>query len=133
MEHDKFKVSQYVIILNEENKLLLLEASDKTKISGKWSFPGGHIGSNETIKESLKREVKEETNLEIEIISPIHAEVIKDTYTIIFSASYISGEIILSKEHKDYKWVKIDEMKDLNLLSEILINYSTKAIKTKSF
>lgn len=129
MKHDKFKVSQYVVILNKKNKVLLLEASEKTKIPGKWSFPGGHIELKESVENSLKREIKEETNLEIKDISPINTEVIKDTYTIIFSATYLSGEIQLSDEHKNYRWVDLEEMKNIDLLSKALIYYTEKAIK----
>ena len=131
MEHPKFKVSQYVVILNKENKALLLKTSEKTKIPNKWSFPGGHLKSNETIEDSLKREVQEETNLKIKILSPITTNLIKDTYTLIFVGEYLSGEINLSEEHKDNKWSNIEEMKELDLIDPILIEYAIKAIKIK--
>ncbi len=38
---------------------------------GKWICPGGSLELGETIEEGIKREVKEETNLEIELIKPI--------------------------------------------------------------
>jgi len=126
-KHDLFEVSQYIVVLNK-NKILLLQASGLTKISGKWSFPGGHIDYGESIEESLKREVKEETNLNIEILSPIKANVIDNTYTIIFAAKYISGEIKLSEEHSKYRWVEIDEMKNMDLINKVLIEYVKKAI-----
>lgn len=126
-KHDLFEVSQYIVVMNE-GKILMLQASDLTRISGKWSFPGGHIDYGETVDESLKREVKEEANIDIEIISPIKTDVIKDTYTTIFAAKYVSGEIKLSEEHSDYRWVKIDEMKNMNLISNVLVEYAEKAM-----
>ena len=39
---------------------------------GKWICPGGKWQSDETVEEGVKREVKEETQLEIELVSPIH-------------------------------------------------------------
>lgn len=131
-KHDLFEVSQYIAIINNQNRILLLQASDLTRISGKWSFPGGHIDYGESIEESLKREVKEETNIDIEVLSPIKTDVINKTYTIIFAAKYISGEVNLSKEHSNYRWVKIKEMKNLNLISDILIDYAKNAIKLKT-
>ncbi len=127
-KHDLFEVSQYIVVLNED-KVLLLLASDLTKISGKWSFPGGHICYGETIEESLKREVKEETNIDIKILFPIKANIIENTYTTVFVAKYFKGSVKLSREHSDYRWVKIEEMKNMCLVSNVLIDYAKDAIK----
>jgi 8-oxo-dGTP pyrophosphatase MutT (NUDIX family) len=53
------------LIINEEGKVLLL----KHKKLGVWLYPGGHVEKEETPDQALVREVKEETGLEIEIIS----------------------------------------------------------------
>jgi len=39
---------------------------------GKWICPGGELELGETIEEGIKREVMEETQLEIELVSPLH-------------------------------------------------------------
>ena len=39
---------------------------------GKWICPGGELEVGETIEEGIKREVREETQLEIELVSPLH-------------------------------------------------------------
>ncbi|MBA7662947.1 hypothetical protein ES703_70980 [subsurface metagenome] len=39
---------------------------------GKWICPGGELALGETIEEGIKREVREETQLEIELVSPLH-------------------------------------------------------------
>ncbi len=39
---------------------------------GKWICPGGELELGETIEEGIKREVREETCLEIELVSPLH-------------------------------------------------------------
>lgn len=38
---------------------------------GKWICPGGELELGEEIKEGIKREVKEEANLEIELVTPL--------------------------------------------------------------
>jgi len=38
---------------------------------GKWICPGGELEFGEDIKEGVKREVKEETNLEVELVRPL--------------------------------------------------------------
>ncbi|MBW2987959.1 nucleoside triphosphate hydrolase [Candidatus Woesearchaeota archaeon] len=55
-------VAGYLI---HRNKVLLI----KHKKIGKWLPPGGHIEPNETPDEALKREIKEELNLDIEILN----------------------------------------------------------------
>jgi 8-oxo-dGTP diphosphatase len=54
-----------VLILNDKEEVLLALrlASHGT---GEWSFPGGHLEFGEKVFETAKREVKEETNLDIE-------------------------------------------------------------------
>ena len=39
---------------------------------GKWICPGGKLEFGETIEEGIKREVMEETQLAIELVSPLH-------------------------------------------------------------
>ena len=39
---------------------------------GKWICPGGRLEPGETIQEAIKREVKEETQLDISLVAPLH-------------------------------------------------------------
>ena len=39
---------------------------------GKWICPGGELQPEETVEEAIKREVREETQLEIDLVSPLH-------------------------------------------------------------
>jgi len=55
------------LICPQENKILLVKrAFDPAK--GTWSLPGGFLELGETLEEGAKRELKEETNLNCEII-----------------------------------------------------------------
>ncbi len=58
-----FRPSVYAIIVNNGNALLL-----NTTHTGTYSLPGGGIEIGEAIEDALKREVREETGLEIEVI-----------------------------------------------------------------
>lgn len=60
---DEIKAAVAVIILNEENKVLLQKRADVRR----WGIPSGHIEIGETVAEAAIREVKEETNLDINI------------------------------------------------------------------
>jgi 8-oxo-dGTP pyrophosphatase MutT (NUDIX family) len=67
MPHTKdkltFRPSVYAIIL-DNGKVLLLN----TRHTGTYSLPGGGIDIGETLEVALKREVREETGLEIEVV-----------------------------------------------------------------
>ena len=58
MKHEKSCGA--VIIKN--NKVLVLQ-----QVAGHWGFPKGHVEKGETEVETAIREIKEETNLDVEI------------------------------------------------------------------
>lgn len=53
------------LVINKANRVLLVNH----KKLGVWLYPGGHVEINETPDETLVREVKEETGLDVTIIS----------------------------------------------------------------
>ena len=59
-----------VIIINPENNILLIKRITPPFI-GYWALPGGRSEKNETAEQTAIRETKEETGLEIKIISKI--------------------------------------------------------------
>ncbi len=68
MTFNKNKVKKHftasALIINKEGKILLVNH----KKLGVWLYPGGHIEEGETPDETVVREVKEETGLDIKII-----------------------------------------------------------------
>lgn len=50
-------------VMQDENSILLVR--DRTRTDEKWDLPGGGIDLNEDLLEALKREIKEETELDI--------------------------------------------------------------------
>ncbi len=56
-------------IFNNKGQLLIMLRGKKAKNErGTWEIPGGSVEFNETFEQALKREVKEEIGVEIEII-----------------------------------------------------------------
>lgn len=48
----------------KDGKIILVKRAEKLIEGGKWGFPGGYIGRDETVKEGVIRELMEETGYE---------------------------------------------------------------------
>ncbi|MBN2422931.1 NUDIX domain-containing protein [Candidatus Woesearchaeota archaeon] len=99
------------IILNENDELMIVtRASGRGK--GLITIPGGKVEENETHEQALKREIKEETNLDIinsQYFDKVsYPDLNMNVYLFIVNAE---GNIILKKDElESYKFVKISEI-----------------------
>jgi len=118
------------LIFNPEGKLFLMRSH---KWKGKWVVPGGHIELGERMEDALRREVKEETSLDIYDIQFLcFQEFIYDerfwkrSHFIFFdyACRTDSAEVQLNEEAEEYIWVTVDEA--LTLPVE---HYTTVAIR----
>jgi 8-oxo-dGTP diphosphatase len=97
---------------------------------GGLDFPGGKMqegeakkGDYSSLMNALKREVREETSLEIEIFNPFavwyneppknHRNYGKKVYLVGFKCKYVSGDVKLSDEHDNFKWVDNNNYKEV--------------------
>lgn len=107
-------------IILSDDKILVTQRSEKMKLPLKWEFPGGKIEENETAENCLTREIKEELNIEIEILERLESKYFAyenfSINLIPFVAKYLGGEIILM-EHKDFMWLPKEELKQLDWAS----------------
>jgi 8-oxo-dGTP diphosphatase len=117
-------------IIIKENKIFVAQRSETMKLPLKWEFPGGKLEKNESEIECIKREIKEEINIDIEVVRKLSASIYDyGTFKINlipFLAIYISGNIVLT-EHKDFKLLDKSELlnldwaeADLPIVEEIL-------------
>src|SRR6478736_5377799 len=100
-------------IIFKNDKILVTQRSENMSLPLKWEFPGGKVEPNENALECIKREIKEELNLEIDILKeliPQHFNYgIFEINLIPFIAEYVSGDIVLS-EHRDFKWLLKEDL-----------------------
>lgn len=109
------KVTCALIIQNK--KVLITQNNAGSDHPFQWEFPGGKIKEHESANDCIQREIKEELELEIGILSkvnPVEFDYgIKQIILIPFICSIKKGEIKLN-EHHAFRWVDIDELNDID-------------------
>ncbi len=107
---DKFRLSSHAVIVNDRQEVLLLKANYGDKC---WGLPGGALEPGETIHEALVRECKEELGCEISInyLSGVYYHSAYNSQAFIFRCEIIQeSKIILSSEHTEYKYTRVETM-----------------------
>ena len=91
----------------KNGKILLLKRRAEP-FKGCWHLIGGHVEENETLKEALKREFKEETNLTVRVGGIIDGRIEEtfDRIKLIVALEIIDsqGRIKLTSESEEYGW-----------------------------
>ena len=104
-----------VVIYNAQDEILLMKRKGSHG-AGEWSLPGGHLEAGESFEECCIREVKEETNLDIDEVRQLgfSNDIFKDVnkhYVTLFFRGYVtpvSGELQLMEPDKCFElgWFK---------------------------
>lgn len=102
-------------VIFDNDKVLVLK-----QVQGHWGFPKGHVENNETEIETAIREIKEETNLDVEINEKFRyvetyspkENVTKDV--VFFVAKKVGGDVKPQEEEvSEIKWVSPKEALEL--------------------
>jgi colanic acid biosynthesis protein WcaH len=97
------------MIVKEDNGLLFLKRKNNPA-RGQWWFPGGRMWKGEAFKETLYREVKEETGLAVEVIKfvGVYSRVFPDRHdiTIVFLCRCFDNKVTLNVEHSEYRFFR---------------------------
>ena len=116
----KFTVSVTAVILNDEGKILLLD--HVLRPSSGWGTPGGFINRGEQPQDAIRREVKEETSLELTRLELVWMRTIEGHVEIIFRAR-AHGELkIESAEIHSAGWFLPSELPEgMSLVQKFVI------------
>lgn len=105
-------------LIEDNDKILLCKRMHKDQFGSMWEFPGGKVEDNEDKVEALKRELKEEIGIEIDVSDLV--DIFEDEiptmkiHVYLYNCSIIKGTPRCI-ECQDIKWVTLDEITKLNL------------------
>jgi 8-oxo-dGTP diphosphatase len=158
MDKELHRIAITGVIYNDEGKYLVTKRSlEKKAFPGMWTVPGGGINTDDyvnlppttaagqwynTVEMTLRREIKEEVNVEIEkpeylldltFIRPDNVPVLVLSYM----CKYKSGEVKVDGDGGDtidFAWATFDELRSYDLIPGILeeIEMVDKILKERS-
>ena len=104
----KFTVSAVAVVSNEEGKVLLLD--HLLRPGAGWALPGGFIEGGEQAEAAIKREIREETTLQLENVRLLHVRTIGAHVEILFRAEASGKPVPNSAEIKAAGWFSPDDV-----------------------
>ena len=99
----------------------------KRKDNSKWTLPSGTMEYNESLTDCALREVKEETNLDVQITDIIGTYTdpdirieysdgeVRREFTVVYLGITNSNSVKIDSESSAYKWISINSVLDLNM------------------
>ena len=102
MAGPRHSVSVAAAIIDDENRVLVIRRRD----NGNWEPPGGVLELEESIPDGLKREVREETGLEIEVerLVGVYKNLELFVVALVFRAHAIGGALSVGDETAAFAW-----------------------------
>jgi ADP-ribose pyrophosphatase YjhB (NUDIX family) len=116
-----------VVVVDDQNHILLHRRSD----NGQWALPGGVMEIGESIADCARREVREETGLEVELLGivgiysdPGHVFAyddgeVRQEFSICFSARPTGGSLAVSHESHDVRFFDSSDIPELPMVDSI--------------
>lgn len=122
------RIATKALIVNDKGQILILREANTYEEGtnvGRYHLPGGRLNPGEAFTDGLKREVAEETGLEIEIGKPIYVgewrPIIKGVQNqivaIFFICKPLMSQVRLSEEHDDFQWVMPGDVSKFDIMS----------------
>jgi len=115
-----FTVSVAAIITNDENQVLLLD--HVLRIGSGWGIPGGFIKRGEQLEEGLRREIREETGLELENVNILRTRTADRHIEALFTAAAKGKAQVKSREIREVKWFTDEKIpKNMSSLHKAIV------------
>lgn len=105
-----------------------------------WALPGGLVQENETLKEAVERELKEETNVEINYFEQLYTfgdDVHRDSRNRVISVAYFAlvdsskFKIKADSDAEKVQWFEIKEIPELAFDHNLILEKAIERLKAK--
>lgn len=104
-------------ILVKDNKIIIAKRGPDDRLAHKWEFPGGKVEIHETPEQCLKREMKEEFDIDVSVGEYLGSSIYHYDHISIELLAYRTywenGEIDL-KDHDDFKWISLEKLAEFD-------------------
>lgn len=126
MFSDDMKFLQKAVVVHPSNGtfLILRRSPDSFTRANEWDFPGGNVLFGEMAQDSLRKEIREESGIEVTDIKPLQIiTTMRDQIYCLFinyTCQALSDKITLSHEHIEFKWVTNDEFLNLDGVADFM-------------
>lgn len=113
----KKRIAVVGAVLIRGQMILAAQRSSTMSLAGMWEFPGGKIEPNESPKEALLRELKEELLCTAEIGEHIQTTEYEYEFGIVVLTTYycsLKGDEPRLTEHSEIRWIHVTKLDQLN-------------------
>lgn len=111
------------------NDQVLLIRRGNPPLYGDWSLPGGRVKEGEDLKKALRREIREECSIDIEVgdlitefeyIERDRRDRVKYHYVVFdFKAQYVRGKLVRASDALEVRWVPLEQLKEFEVTDKV--------------
>lgn len=118
------------IVFNDKRQVLMIQRNQPPAM-GLWSVPGGKLEGGESLSDACKREIKEETGLDVvvkNIVAVVERRIESFHYVVIDFLAHLLGDEntmpVAQSDVAEAKWISLDNIQEYDLvdgLAEIIM------------
>ena len=112
------------VIKNSDGEILIVKRHPKSRTDPEmWELPGGKVEMGEHFADALVREIKEETDLDVEVGD--FCEAVQNDYShkrtvqLMMYLEDAKGNEKISEEHTGFMWASLEKIKTLEISTSL--------------
>ena len=123
------------VVVRDGKALIVKRAHDPRK--GEWSLPGGRVELGESLEDATRREIKEETGLDIEVgplvevfdrVHPLDGRIRYHFVIVDYLCRPIGGTLACASDAEAAEWVSVERL-DRFSLTQTALDVIAKALR----